>query len=51
VVLLPAEQWPDPDDEGVTHLSAGVATKLFATLRSIGNFVEAYRARCTETGD
>lgn len=50
VMLLP-EQWPDPDDEGVTHLAPELAAKLFATLRSFANFVESYRADCTETGD
>ena len=50
-ILLFPEEWPDADDDGVTHLPSTVAVKLFATLTSIANFVEAYRARCTETGD
>ncbi len=50
-VTLRPEDWPDPDDAGVTHLPPDVTAKVFGTLRSIANFVEAYRARCTETSD
>ena len=50
VILLP-EQWPDADAAGVTHLPPEIAARLFGTLKSVANFVEAYRARCTETGD
>ncbi len=51
VVHIAPEEWPDPDAEGITHLVPKVTAKVFATLKSFVNFVEVYRAGCTETGD